>query len=345
MVHGRADYNDKVICVKSKKAVLEAVDVLRAQLNAFNLNVQGEIPEDVLQTAHDKAVDALITLTDALNGKIPDSEPVFLLRGQDQLAPHIIGQWANILQSTGQEGASIMSMAAIRHSEKMLAWRPRKLPDLPKPGPGSTPDTPNSEPNKVAETDAEALQPRPKVSVEAAKQKKAKTAKKALTPSQAGKNSKKVAQEARRYDRIDTQVARTLAQINKTITQVDRASLQQLGEWIRRVDRSFTGFDKANRSEAKVRHSIKEKLLRERLLMLKAKTGTSPNRMTKKDSHWKRARGVLPPPFSITAQDAPPIMSQNEKDVGDLERMLETVKNSTDLRLSALCEIQVRRCC
>jgi hypothetical protein len=281
MVHGRADYNDKVICVKSKKAVLEAVDVLRAQLNAFNPNVQGEIPEDVLQTAHDKAVDALITLTDALNGKIPDREPVFLLRGQDQLAPHIIGQWANTLQSTGQEGASIMSMAAIRHAEKMLAWRPRKLPDFPKPGPESTPDTPNSGPNEVAETDAEALQRRLKVSVEDAKQKKVK---KALTPSQTGKNSKKVAQEARRYDRIDTQVARTLAQINKTIMQVDKASLPQLGEWIRNVDRSFTGFDNADRSAAKVRRSIKEKLLRERLLTLKAKTATSPNRMTKKDS-------------------------------------------------------------
>lgn len=63
--------------------------------------------------------------------KIPEEEPVFLLRGQDKLAPDLIRQWALQLLSKG--GSGVMAEMAMKHADKMEAWQTRygaKVPDL-----------------------------------------------------------------------------------------------------------------------------------------------------------------------------------------------------------------------
>jgi hypothetical protein len=60
-------------------------------------------------------------------GKIPDDEPVFLLRGQDVLAPIALETYANECERYG-----LMSLAKItrEHLNKMRALPHRKMPDL-----------------------------------------------------------------------------------------------------------------------------------------------------------------------------------------------------------------------
>ena len=63
---------------------------------------------------------------------IPDNEPVFLLRGQDVLAPELLRQWAVKLLLRG--GSGIMAEMVINHAKEMEEWQEnhkRKLPDLP----------------------------------------------------------------------------------------------------------------------------------------------------------------------------------------------------------------------
>ncbi|GAH09623.1 unnamed protein product [marine sediment metagenome] len=65
-------------------------------------------------------------------GLIPEDEPVFLLRGQDVLAPDLLMLWAQRLRNRG--GSSYMAVVVEKHAEKMVAWQEnikQKLPDLP----------------------------------------------------------------------------------------------------------------------------------------------------------------------------------------------------------------------
>jgi hypothetical protein len=65
-------------------------------------------------------------------GLIPDDEPVFLLRGQDQAAAGAVLAWAKIAESLGAS-ADIVALAR-QHAEKMDDWHSEvrgKLPDLP----------------------------------------------------------------------------------------------------------------------------------------------------------------------------------------------------------------------
>ena len=66
------------------------------------------------------------------SGKIPEDEPVFLLRGQDVLAPGIITEWAKKLVEKG--GDEEMALMAVCHAIKMHQWQKDngivKLPDL-----------------------------------------------------------------------------------------------------------------------------------------------------------------------------------------------------------------------
>jgi hypothetical protein len=64
-------------------------------------------------------------------GLIPDDEPVFLLRGQDKLAPDLVRTWAIQLFAAG--GDPVMAGMALEQSEKMQKWQEEhkaKLPDL-----------------------------------------------------------------------------------------------------------------------------------------------------------------------------------------------------------------------
>ncbi len=66
-------------------------------------------------------------------GKIPDDEPVFLIRGQDLAGPDTLRFWANRAESLG---ASREICALVRtHAKDMASWQlyhASKVPDLPK---------------------------------------------------------------------------------------------------------------------------------------------------------------------------------------------------------------------
>lgn len=63
---------------------------------------------------------------------IPEDEPVFLLRGQDALAPSILLDWASRLRSLG--GDPDMVDLVREQAHRMIFWQNEngvKVPDLP----------------------------------------------------------------------------------------------------------------------------------------------------------------------------------------------------------------------
>ena len=63
-------------------------------------------------------------------GKIPDDEPVFLLRGQDKLAWHVVKIYAYCAELAGC--SSELVQRCREHSERMKQWPKKKTPDLPR---------------------------------------------------------------------------------------------------------------------------------------------------------------------------------------------------------------------
>ncbi len=70
--------------------------------------------------------------------KIPEDEPVFLLRGQDKLAPDTLRRYCELLEeeATKQEGVKrdgLLSMAdELRvHAREMVVWQHTKREKLP----------------------------------------------------------------------------------------------------------------------------------------------------------------------------------------------------------------------
>jgi hypothetical protein len=65
--------------------------------------------------------------------KIPENEPVFLLRGQDALAPSLLLDWASRMRSLGGDPA--MADLVRAHAQRMIIWQNEngcKIPDLPR---------------------------------------------------------------------------------------------------------------------------------------------------------------------------------------------------------------------
>jgi hypothetical protein len=63
------------------------------------------------------------------SGRIPEDEPVFLLRAQDILAPDLVAAWA---RQAARSGVSYkMSEMALEQADRMREWRKKKTPDLP----------------------------------------------------------------------------------------------------------------------------------------------------------------------------------------------------------------------
>lgn len=58
---------------------------------------------------------------------IPDGEPVFLLRGQDRLAPNLVDFWAGAALSRGAPPKKAAEARAC--AQKMREWPRRKWPD------------------------------------------------------------------------------------------------------------------------------------------------------------------------------------------------------------------------
>ena len=67
-------------------------------------------------------------------GLIPEDEPVFLLRGQDVVAPAIVEKWAMVAADLGASKEIVT--AALRQALRMRAWQMQhghKVPDMDTP--------------------------------------------------------------------------------------------------------------------------------------------------------------------------------------------------------------------
>jgi hypothetical protein len=72
-----------------------------------------------------------LSLADLL-GKIPDNEPVFLLRAQDLAAPDTVREWCRLAHKNGASVETLMS--AYKQASAMEEWQrknARKTPDVP----------------------------------------------------------------------------------------------------------------------------------------------------------------------------------------------------------------------
>jgi hypothetical protein len=60
-------------------------------------------------------------------GKIPENEPVFLLRAQDKFAWIFVKGYSNLMWALGKLDLYELSKA---HAKRMREWKPQKEPDL-----------------------------------------------------------------------------------------------------------------------------------------------------------------------------------------------------------------------
>ena len=65
-------------------------------------------------------------------GLIPEDEPVFLLRGQDQFAAETLRFYAHLVQHARDPDMKIVN-AALLQAGAMDAWPTHKKPDMPAP--------------------------------------------------------------------------------------------------------------------------------------------------------------------------------------------------------------------
>jgi len=67
--------------------------------------------------------------------KIPEDEPVFLLRAQDTVAPQVVEIWALAAQKAGADDGIVQH--AYEHAQLMRKWQEEhgcKVPDMPEEG-------------------------------------------------------------------------------------------------------------------------------------------------------------------------------------------------------------------
>jgi len=65
-------------------------------------------------------------------GKIPEDEPVFLLRAQDAVAPGLVEAWAIAAHAAGAQDDIVQH--AYEHAQLMRKWQAEhgsKIPDMP----------------------------------------------------------------------------------------------------------------------------------------------------------------------------------------------------------------------
>jgi hypothetical protein len=70
-----------------------------------------------------------------LDGKIPDDEPVFLLRAQDKFSSLTLKKYCDFLETEGQatNNQALLDMAKElrEHATAMLMWKYSHVPDKP----------------------------------------------------------------------------------------------------------------------------------------------------------------------------------------------------------------------
>ena len=62
-------------------------------------------------------------------GIIPDNEPVFLIRGQDQVGAAAVRAWAHLHRTAG--GSDVAYSLAMKHADLMEQWPRKKAADVP----------------------------------------------------------------------------------------------------------------------------------------------------------------------------------------------------------------------
>jgi hypothetical protein len=65
--------------------------------------------------------------TDACLDKVADDEPIFVLRGQDKLAPALVRLWADLAELHGCDPHKLFEARLL--AGQMDCWPTRKLPD------------------------------------------------------------------------------------------------------------------------------------------------------------------------------------------------------------------------
>ncbi len=114
MKTGRPDYDDQIISVRSNADLRETI-----------VEMLSAIPD----------ADVRIRLTTKigtiLSGPIPADEPVFLLRGQDAMAPAAVRRMAYALGGLKDTRTAELVTAILKQAEQMEHWPVSKLPDVP----------------------------------------------------------------------------------------------------------------------------------------------------------------------------------------------------------------------
>ena len=67
--------------------------------------------------------------TNGTTRRIPEDEPVFLIRGQDAVGADTVRDWAERAEANGADPEIVR--VAREHAAKMDAWPNKKTPDLP----------------------------------------------------------------------------------------------------------------------------------------------------------------------------------------------------------------------
>jgi len=83
-------------------------------------------------------------------GLIPEDEPVFLIRGQDALAPVVLAFWAAQAEERGARKAIVR--AALKQRDRIIEWQRvhgSKTPDMPEGSGRNLADANPKDPNHV----------------------------------------------------------------------------------------------------------------------------------------------------------------------------------------------------
>jgi hypothetical protein len=127
MQHARSDYNVIQDTTAARKLAELVLDMQMATDKGL---VARRLAREVLGITDAGRAPAMNPIT--TNGTtrlIPDDEPVFLLRGQDQHASKTVCFWASAVEAAG--GDPEIVRVARAHAVKMLDWPKKKQPDLP----------------------------------------------------------------------------------------------------------------------------------------------------------------------------------------------------------------------
>jgi hypothetical protein len=77
-----------------------------------------------------KAIDEVARLAAKIaDGTMSPNEPLFVLRGQDLLAPIVVREWVKIAEQHGVPSTKLEEAAGL--AAKMDEWEPRQVPGRP----------------------------------------------------------------------------------------------------------------------------------------------------------------------------------------------------------------------